>query len=141
MEQTAVVRRPIIVSPEQGRVYDMGRMRAIFKADCDESAGCYSVSEWWLEPRTRGPGVHAHEDDHVFYVLAGTLSVRANDEWSHLTKGAYVVIPGGTPHDFENRESVAAGFISFTSPGGFEERMTDIAPAMAAADLRMEQTA
>lgn len=76
MEEAGVVRKPLVVPPEQGRVYAMGRMRAIFKADCDESAGRYSVSEWWLEPRTRGPDVHAHPEDHVFYVIAGTLSVR-----------------------------------------------------------------
>jgi mannose-6-phosphate isomerase-like protein (cupin superfamily) len=115
----------------------MGRMRAIFKADADESADRYSVSEWWLEPRTRGPDVHAHPEDHVFYVIAGTLSLRLDDDWSHATKGTYVVIPGGTPHSFENQGSVPAGFISFNSPGGFEARMTDIAPALASADLRM----
>jgi mannose-6-phosphate isomerase-like protein (cupin superfamily) len=137
MEEAGVVRKPLVVAPEQGRVYPMGRMRAIFKADSDESAGRYSISEWWLEPRTRGPDVHAHPEDHVFYVIAGTLSVRVNDDWSHVTKGAYVVIPGGTPHAFENQGSVAAGFISFNSPGGFEARMADIAPALASADLRM----
>jgi mannose-6-phosphate isomerase-like protein (cupin superfamily) len=137
MEEAGAVRQPIVVPPEQGRAYAMGRIRAIFKADSDESAGRYSVSEWWLEPRTRGPGVHAHPEDHVFYVIAGTLSVRVNDDWSHVTKGTYVVIPGGTPHDFENQGSVPSGFISFNSPGGFEARMTDIAPALATADLQM----
>jgi len=112
-------------------------MRAIFKADRDESAGRYSVSEWWLEPRTRGPDVHAHPEDHVFYVIAGTLSLRVNAEWSHAMKGTYVVIPGGTPHSFENQGSVRAGFISFNSPGGFEARMADIAAALTAADLRL----
>jgi len=137
MEEAGAVRRPIVVPPEQGRVYAMGRIRAIFKADSDESAGRYSVSEWWLEPRTRGPGVHAHSEDHVFYVIAGTLSVCVNDDWSHMTQGTYVVIPGGTPHDFKNQGSVPSGFISFNSPGGFEARMTGIAPALATADLRM----
>ena len=137
MEEAGVVRKPIVVPPEQGRVYEMGRIRAIFKADSDESASRYSVSEWWLEPRTRGLGVHAHPEDHVFYVLAGTLSLRINDDWSHATQGTYVVIPGGTPHDFENQGSIPSGFISFNSPGGFEARMTNIAPALAAADLRM----
>jgi quercetin dioxygenase-like cupin family protein len=85
----------------------MGRMRAIFKADSDESAGRYSVSEWWLEPRTRGP----HPEDHVFFVIAGTLSLRVNDDWTHVTKGTYEIIPGGTPHSFENQGSVHAGFI------------------------------
>ena len=60
MEEAAMVRKAIVVMPDQGRVYAMGRIRAVFKADRDETAGRYSVSEWWLEPRTRGPDVHAH---------------------------------------------------------------------------------
>lgn len=137
MRKAEPVRKPIVLTPEQGRVYPMGRMRAIFKADREESAGRYSVSEWWLEPRTRGPGVHAHAEDHVYYVIAGTLSVRVNDDWSRVTKGSYVIIPGGTPHNFENRGSDRAGFITFNSPGGFEARMTGIASALAAEDLRL----
>ena len=112
-------------------------MTAVFKADRSETAGNYSVSEWWLEPRTRGPQVHFHDEDHVYYVLAGTLSLCLNDDWSHVAQGTCIVIPGGTPHTFENQGLVTAGFLSFNSPGGFEERMQDIAPAMAAEDLRM----
>lgn len=137
MEEAGVIRNPIVVPPEQGRVYEMGRMRAIFKADLNESAGRYSVSEWCLEARTRGPGLHSHPEDHVYYVIAGTLSVRVNDEWSHATQGTYVVIPGGTPHTFENQGLARTGFISFNSPGGFEARMTGIASALAAEDLHM----
>src|ERR1700722_5650745 len=66
----------------QGRAYEMGRMRAIFKADRDETAGRYSTSEWWLEPRTRGPGVHAHNDDHIFYLVEGSLSLLVDGQWS-----------------------------------------------------------
>ena len=135
MEEAGVMRKPIVVFPEQGRAYEMGRMRAVFKADLEESAHRYSVSEWWMEPGTRGPGVHAHEEDHVFYVIDGTLSVWVNDHWLDLRKGAYVVIPGETPHNFENRGAERAGFIAFTAPGGFEERMPDIADALRAEDL------
>ena len=134
------VRKTIVVAPEQGRVYSMGPMRAIFKADRDETAGRYSVSEWWLEPHTRGPGVHLHPEDHVYYVLAGTLSLCLDDDWSQVTKGTCVVIPGGTPHDFKNQGSVQAGFLSFTTPGGFEARMKDIENDLAAADLRLESS-
>jgi quercetin dioxygenase-like cupin family protein len=137
MEEAGAVRKPIVLLPEQGRVYAMGRMRAIFKADANETAGRYSVSEWWLEPYTRGPEVHSHPEDHVFYVIAGNLSLCLNDEWSHVTKGTYAVIPGGTPHTFENQGSVPAGFIAFNSPGGFEAKMADIAPALANANLRL----
>jgi len=137
MDDAAAVRRPIIVPPDGGRVYPMGRMRAIFKADRDETADQYSVSEWWLEPRTLGPGTHQHPEDHVYYVIAGTLSVCVGEDWSEAARGAYVLIPGGTPHAFENRGTDTAGFISFNSPGGFEARVPDIAAALSAEDLRM----
>lgn len=137
MEEAGAVRKSIVIPPEEGRAYEMGRMRAVFKADLEESAHRYSVSEWWLEPGTRGPGVHQHGEDHVFYVIDGTLSVWVSDRWSDLAKGAYVLIPGETPHDFENRGAERAGFIAFTAPGGFEARMPDIAEALGAEDLRL----
>lgn len=137
MKKAEATRNPVVVPPGEGRVYPMGRMRAVFKADLGETAGRYSVSEWWLEPRTRGPGEHSHPEDHVYYVIAGTLSVAVDGAWSDAATGSYVVIPGGTPHAFENRGSVASGFISFNSPGGFETRMPDIAAALGAEDLRM----
>jgi quercetin dioxygenase-like cupin family protein len=138
MQDAPAARRPVVIAPDQGRLYPMGRMRAVFKADGDQTADRYSVSEWWLEPRTRGPGdMHAHEEDHLFYVLAGIVSLCLDGVWSHAPQGAYVVIPGGTPHTFENRGDVPAGFMSFNTPGGFEARMPDIAAALSAEDLRL----
>ncbi len=127
----------MIVAPGQGRAYEMGPLRAIFKADGAETSDCYSVSEWWLEPGTRGPGAHVNPEDHVFYVIAGTLRVLTNETWSDAPQGTYIIIPGGTPHDFQNHGPVPAGFISFNIPGGFEPRMAGIAPALAAEDLRL----
>jgi quercetin dioxygenase-like cupin family protein len=135
---TEQARKPIVVPAEQGRAYEMGRMRAIFKADREETAGRYSISEWWLEPRTRGPGVHAHSDDHIFYVIEGSLSLMVDGQWSILDKGGYAVIPGDTPHNFENRGTVTAGFISLNTPGGFEAKAPGIATALAAEDLRLD---
>ncbi len=116
-------RKPLVVRPTQGRKYAMGRMRAIFLADGAETASQYSLFEWWLEPRTRGPGVHANPEDHLFYVLAGTLSLYLHDGWTDAPQGSYAVIPGGVPHDFENRGAEECGFLSVNVPGGFEEEM------------------
>ena len=38
----------------------MGRISALFKADGAETAGRYSISEWWLEPHHAGPVAHSH---------------------------------------------------------------------------------
>lgn len=119
-------RRPLVLAPNAGRAYPMGRISAVFKADGDETANRYSISEWWLEPRTRGPGAHAHAEDDVFYVLAGTMSFLLGDGWTDASAGAFVLVPGGVTHDFENRGDEPAGVLNFSAPGGFEPHMPSI---------------
>jgi mannose-6-phosphate isomerase-like protein (cupin superfamily) len=71
-------------------------------------------------------------------VIEGSLSLCVGDHWSVLDKGGYALIPGGTPHDFQNRGAVRAGFISLNAPGGFEEKMPGIAAALGAEDLGLD---
>ena len=56
-------RSPLILRPGEGRAYPMGRISATFKADGAETSNGYSISEWWLEPHTKGPGPHSHPED------------------------------------------------------------------------------
>ena len=120
-------RSALVLQPGQGRSYPMGRIAALFKADGAETAGRYSISEWWLEPHTQGPGAHSHPEDDVFYVIEGVMSFRVGDEWLDAAKGAFVLVPGGVTHDFENRSAARAGALNFSIPGAFEEHMPDIA--------------
>lgn len=120
-------RAALVLGPGEGRNYPMGRIRALFLADCEETAHRYSISQWWLEPFTHGPGAHQHEEDDIFFVLAGTMHVLAGSEWTAAGPGALVVIPGGVIHDFENRGAEPAGVLNFSVPGGFEPEMPGIA--------------
>lgn len=119
----------VVLGPGEGRLYPMGRISAVFKADgAAETALGYNISEWWLEPHTKGPGPHSHADaDCVFYVLEGTMSVLVGDQWHHGTRGSFVLIPGGVTHDFENRGDLRAGVLNFSAPGTFEPHMAEIA--------------
>jgi len=119
-------RGPVVLAPGGGRRYDMGPIRAVFKADGSETAGAYSISEWWLEPDTTGPGAHTHPEDDVFYVLDGTMSVLVGDRWVDAERGAFVLVPAGVTHDFENRSSRPAGVLNFSHPGDFEPHMPGI---------------
>ena len=97
-------REPVILRPGQGRSYDCGSMRAVFKADGIETASRYSVSEWWLEQNSRGPGAHSHEDnDELFLVLEGEPSILVAETWHQFSPGSFLMIPARTVHDFENR--------------------------------------
>jgi mannose-6-phosphate isomerase-like protein (cupin superfamily) len=120
-------RRPLVLLPGEGRKYPMGRISAIFKADGAETADGYSISEWWLDAHTRGPGAHAHPEDDVFFVLNGTMSFLVHDEWIDAPTGSFVLVPGGTPHDFENRYDERAGVLNVSAPGNFEAHMPSIA--------------
>lgn len=119
-------RAPIVLGPGEGRVYAMGRIAAVFKADGAETASRCSISEWWLEPHTKGPGAHAHPKDDVFYVLEGTMSVLVGDRWTDAPRGSFVLVPGGVVHDFENRGDERAGVLNLSLPGPFEPQMPQI---------------
>jgi mannose-6-phosphate isomerase-like protein (cupin superfamily) len=122
----ASTRSPVALAPGEGRSYDMGRIRAVFKADGAETANRYSISEWWLDPNSTGPGPHSHPEDDVFYVIDGTMSILVGDRWIDAPPGAFVLVPGGVAHDFENRGSVRAGVLNVSAPGTFEEHMPGI---------------
>ncbi len=105
----------------------MGRVNAVFKADGAETADRYSISEWWLDPHTDGPGAHTHPEDDVFYVLEGTLTFLVGDRWIEAPRGTFVLAPGGIPHDFRNHTGEPAAALNISAPGGFEPHMPGIA--------------
>lgn len=120
-------RKAIYLPPGGGRAYPMGRISSMFLADRAETDDKYSISEWWLEPNTKGPGAHSHEEDDVFYVIEGTMSILLGDRWIDAPRGSFVLAPGGMTHDFENRTDERAGVLNVSVPGGFEEHMPGIA--------------
>jgi len=126
MSSDAPSRKAVILGPNEGRAYAMGRIGAVFKADGGETESRYSISEWWLEPDTQGPGAHSHPEDDVFYVIEGTMSLLVGEGWTDAAKGSFVLVPGGITHDFENRSNARAGVLNFSFPGNFEQDMTGI---------------
>jgi mannose-6-phosphate isomerase-like protein (cupin superfamily) len=120
-------REGIFLPPGGGRAYPMGRISSTFLADGAETEEKYSISEWWLEANTKGPGAHAHEEDDVFYVIEGTMSILLGDRWVDAPRGSFVLAPGGMTHDFENRSASRAGVLNFSVPGDFELDMPGIA--------------
>ncbi len=117
----------IVLGPGEGRAYPCGTMRAIFKADEAETKAAYSISEWWLDPHTSGPGAHSHEaNDDIFYVIAGTARILVGDEWIDAAPGSFVRVAAGVTHDFANATDEPVGLLNIYVPGGFERDMPAI---------------
>ena len=126
-DQVGLPERSIFLPPDAGRTYALCSMHAVFKADGEETGDRYCVSEWWLDPRSSGPGPHRHEDnDEVFYVLEGEAAILIGERWIDAPKGSFILIPPGITHDFENRTDRRVGLLNFFIPGGFEKRMPAI---------------
>ena len=53
------------------------------------------------EPLYQAP-LHAHPEDEAWYVLEGTLSIRAGDDVHQISAGGAVIVPGRTAHTFWN---------------------------------------
>ncbi|MBA3408414.1 MAG: cupin domain-containing protein, partial [Solirubrobacterales bacterium] len=92
---------PIVLPPGDGRAYDLGPMRGVFKADGPETQDRYCASEWSVEPRQPGPGAHQHDaNEELFLVTEGTLWFLVGDQWVEAPAGTFLRIPAGVTHDF-----------------------------------------
>jgi mannose-6-phosphate isomerase-like protein (cupin superfamily) len=120
-------RAPMVLPIRTGRSYAMPGMTAVFKADGPETSDAYCVSEWWLEAGADGPGPHFHEEnDEIFVILSGTISLLVGEEWIDAQAGTTVIVPAGVMHDFRNRSAAEAGLLNVFIPGGFEKQMPAI---------------
>lgn len=127
MTETDATPQTLFLLPDEGRRYALGRMSAVFKADNAETDDRYSVSEWWLEPHTDGPGAHSHEhNDEIFYVIEGVASMLTGDHWRDAPAGTFLRIPATVTHDFRNRTDARVGLLNVFIPGGFEQNMPAI---------------
>jgi quercetin dioxygenase-like cupin family protein len=116
----AHMKTPLIVPPDQARVYNMPLGEARILVDAERSGG-----SWWAGVFTEEAGfstpLHLHrETDECFFILEGTLSVYLGGQWRELEAGSLAVIPRGTPHVQANSGPRAVHFLGFGHPCGFD---------------------
>ena len=123
-------RQPILNHPNDGRIYKLGaaeNTQVIFKADGEEVANQYAITEWWMDQSAPSPAPHVHEhNDELIYVLAGPVMVLIGEEWTQMEKGGLAVIPAGTKHTFRNDSDQRVGILNLLMSGAYEAMMPQI---------------
>jgi len=96
-------------------------------AGTEQTGGACSMLEFDLPPHFQGPPPHRHgRMTETFYVLHGTLTVRADDQTLRLGAGGCAVIEPGTLHTFGNAEAEGVRFLLLATPGGHEAFFRDL---------------
>lgn len=116
---------PSVENPTGGRL--------TFKAMADATGGALTVIEGTAAPG-EGPPLHVHRDqDETIYVLNGCYRVRLGEREVDAPAGAFVFIPRGTPHTWQNAGAEVARFVATLAPADakferFFVRYSELAP-------------
>jgi mannose-6-phosphate isomerase-like protein (cupin superfamily) len=92
----------------------------LLKAQAGTTGGHFTLLENEVPPKA-GPALHRHHnEDEMYYVLEGTFRFKLADRIELAPPGAFVYIPKGTPHCFQNLGDEPARFLVMFTPSGME---------------------
>jgi len=124
----------LVKGPGEGQSVALRGATVTRKADSAETGGAWTLLEYLAPPHFEGPAPHWHaETTEAFYVLDGTLSFAIGEQTITAGPGAFVHVPVGVVHTFFNPTAEPVRFLTFCTPGGFEQYFDDLAALAAAA--------
>jgi mannose-6-phosphate isomerase-like protein (cupin superfamily) len=87
-----------VVRPLDESRFDPARFTQVVLADRSSGLSTLSLGVFRVPPGGRGPGMHVHRFDQIYYMIQGSMELDLGLE--HYTVGPHtlVVIPAGMPH-------------------------------------------
>ena len=102
-----------------------------FKVRGAQTGGALTALENVVAPGD-GPPLHTHErEGESWYVLEGSLRFKLGSDIRSASAGAFVFVPAGTPHCFQNVGDTPARILVLFAPAGMEaffDRFAEIPP-------------
>jgi mannose-6-phosphate isomerase-like protein (cupin superfamily) len=92
--------KPLVLTTGEGRSYSWYKYLFTIKAGAAETERGISFMEFFTRKGDE-PTVHVHkEEDEIFYVLDGDLTVECGDKSFEVTPNGFVFLPRNVPHGF-----------------------------------------
>jgi quercetin dioxygenase-like cupin family protein len=113
-----------IVLPGQGKSYDWSSDQVHVKSTLDLSDGRLTLVEDTLKPGFRLARHHHKKMIEIFYVLAGSVEFRFDDETVIATPGTTLNVPPGIHHEVQCPDG--AKLLTIFSPGGFDAYLEEL---------------
>ncbi len=101
------------------------RTKMTIKVSSDNSEGRYSLIEM-VHPQNIGPALHIHPAaPEAYYILEGDYLIKYSNEVSQVTRGDFVFISKGVPHNYQSGAN--GGRVLVISPAGLEKYFQEVA--------------
>ena len=117
--------KPYAVQVEKAPAYWSQDILWTVLATAEQTGGSYSLLEE-LCPKRSGPPPHTHEQDEVFYILEGEITLVVGSQRFTAKAGSLAYIPAKYVHTFRV-ETETARLLNWYLPGGFERAITEFA--------------
>ena len=95
-----------------------------------DTGGKYCLIDMHIPPGG-GPPPHRHDFEESFTVLEGEIETVFRGEKSTVQAGETVNIPGGAPHQFQNKSEKAVRLLCICAPAGQEEFFMEVGVSVA----------
>ena len=126
-------REVLYVPTGEGTSLQLLGNRLEIKASSEHTGDAFAVLEYRMAARTPGPPPHFHQrTDEAFYVLEGELTFHLGDRSVEAGPGAFVLVPRGVVHTFENAARSEARFLEVAAPGAFAGYFEEVLAALPA---------
>jgi mannose-6-phosphate isomerase-like protein (cupin superfamily) len=127
-QAVAVLRNWEVLEPNGGeRLRFLGASTMRLKVDEAKNAdlGFY---EYVSEPGVTGPPQHVHHGhDETFYVVDGTYEFVIGSDHLPMPRGAFLLVPRGTPHTFRNAGDDLGRIVGTFNPPRFANYFRELA--------------
>jgi quercetin dioxygenase-like cupin family protein len=121
----------VFLRGNEGEHISVARSTLVVKGATDGTDGFLFLSETTLEPAFPGPPPHVHRTLHdLFYVLDGTLTLRAGEDRIEAVPRSFACFPPGVVHTFSNADGdQPVRFLNVNTPAGWERYMRELGAA------------
>lgn len=111
--------KPFLCGPSDGRaIWHFGSL-VVFTATGADTDGQYWLAELSCN-RGYGSPVHVHgNEDELFHILEGEMSIEVGGQLFHATPGSSVFLPRNVPHSYK-AESDTVKTLVLGTPAGYE---------------------
>jgi quercetin dioxygenase-like cupin family protein len=118
--------RGFVLGPDDGDAYWWLGSLTLTKVTRAVTGGAMDIVDHRV-PAGYAPPLHVHADqDEVFYLIDGSLSVRCGDDRWEAGPGSLVFLPRQVPHGFTVSADGPARTLLVNAPAGFADVITEL---------------